>query len=177
MTLVTTPRAAQHRTLLSVRAKFACNNTAHQLEEGKGDAMKTKTIVCFLMLAGLLALSAPTFAHHGYAGYDMQITRYVKGTITYFMIVNPHGQIGIDVKDDSGNVEHWIMEGGANPRGMKEGGWEYDSLKPGDEVTIYYHPSKTGPHAGVFIKVIFPDGHILPKSEAANAAGQTGQTP
>jgi hypothetical protein len=134
--------------------------------------MKTKMPAFLSMLAGLFLLCAPAFAHHGYAAYDMQITRSVKGTITYFMIVNPHGQIGIDVKDDSGNVEHWIMEGGANPRGMAAGGWQYDSLKAGDQVTIFYHPAKSAPHSGVFIKVVFPDGHVLPKSgEEAPAAG------
>ena len=50
------------------------------------------------------------------------------------------------------------------PRGMKDGGWHYDSLKPWDEVTIFYHPVKGEGHAGLFMRVEFPDGHVLPTS-------------
>jgi hypothetical protein len=128
-----------------------------------------KASACWSLLIGLLLFSTPVLAHHGYAGYDVQVTRSLKGTITYFMIVNPHGQMGLDVKDENGNVEHWTLEGGASPHGMKEAGWENDSLKPGDEVMIFYHPAKGGPHVGLFMKVVFPDGRVLPKSRAPDA--------
>jgi hypothetical protein len=128
-----------------------------------GEEMKLKTASGLVALIALLLCSLPVSAHHGYAGYDMQTSFSLKGTITYFMVVNPHGQIGMDVKDDKGNVEHWALEGGPSPRGMKDAGWELDSLKPGDEVTITYHPAKGSPHVGLFVKVLFPDGRVLPK--------------
>jgi len=34
----------------------------------------------------------------------------MKGTITNFLMANPHSQIGVDVKDENGNVEHWVVE-------------------------------------------------------------------
>jgi hypothetical protein len=128
--------------------------------------MKTKSVAMgfAMLLASLLAFSKPILAHHGYAAYDMQVIRQMKGTITSFMIMNPHTQMNIDIKDDKGNVESWVVEAIFGPRGMKDGGWEFDSLKPGDEVTIYYHPVKGAAHAALFIKVVFPDGRVLPKT-------------
>jgi hypothetical protein len=103
-------------------------------------------------------------AHHGYAAYDMQAIRQLKGTITSFLIMNPHSRMNIDIKDEQGSVENWVVEAVFGPRGMRDGGWEFDSLKPGDEVTIYYHPVKGEAHAGLFMKVVFPDGRVLPKT-------------
>jgi Family of unknown function (DUF6152) len=128
--------------------------------------MKIKTAIVFCALAGLLALSAPIFAHHGYAAYDMQITKTLTGTITNFMMANPHTQIGLDVKDESGNVNPWVIEDAGTVRAMREGGWELDTLKAGDVVTITYHPAKGPGHAGLLMKCQLPDGRVLPKPRA-----------
>jgi hypothetical protein len=125
--------------------------------------MKTKSIVLFAALAALLTLSTQLFAHHGYAAYDMQVTKTMKGTITYFMMANPHSQINLDVKNESGAVENWVVEDAGTVRAMKEQGFDFDTLKPGDAVTIVYHPAKGPGHAGLLIKVTLPDGRELPK--------------
>jgi hypothetical protein len=124
--------------------------------------MKTKSLTFFSMVAGLFLLSIPVFAHHGYAAYDMQVTKTLKATITSFSIMNPHSQMTADVTDEKGNVEHWVIEGGVPPKMLHVSGWERDSLKAGDQVTIFYHPVKGEGHAGLFIRLVFPDGHVLP---------------
>lgn len=127
--------------------------------------MKTRFIFLAIFLAGALAVCAPLFAHHGYAAYDMINSRSLKGTITSYALANPHTQISFDVKDASGNVEHWAVETGLPVRGMRAIGFTSESLKPGDEVTINFHPAKESIHAGVLISVAWPDGHILPAPE------------
>jgi hypothetical protein len=134
--------------------------------------LNTSRTLC--VWAFFLMFSATVFAHHGYAAYDMQVIKTLKGTVTNFMIMNPHSQMGLDVKDASGNVDHWTLEAILAPRGMKDGGWEYDSLKPGDEVTIYYHPVKGPGRVGLFVRVVFPDGRTLPKNQA-NSSSSAGQ--
>jgi hypothetical protein len=124
--------------------------------------MKTQQVAVIAVLAGLLLFSTPILAHHGYAAYDMTANRSMKGTITNFTMANPHSQISFDVKDASGNVEHWTVEPGAPVRGMKAGGFDFDSLKPGDMVTINFHPGKGTVHVGVLSSVEFPDGRVLP---------------
>jgi hypothetical protein len=126
--------------------------------------MTIRSLAFFTALAGAFLFPLPSRAHHGYAAYDMQSIRSLKGTVTNFMIMNPHSQLSMDVKDENGSVVHWILELVLYPRGMKDGGWHYDSLKPGDEVTVFYHPVKGEGHAGLFMRVEFPDGHVLPTS-------------
>jgi uncharacterized protein DUF6152 len=125
--------------------------------------MKMKVIIFLALISGLLMPAVPAFAHHGYAAYDMTVTRSLKGTITSYLMVNPHSQINLDVKGADGTVEHWIIEG-LGVRGMKSGGFDFDSLKPGDEVTVTYSPAKSGAHAGVMQNVTMPDGKVIPKS-------------
>src|SRR5208283_44374 len=109
--------------------------------------MKMRSLASWAALSSTLLFPSTLPAHHGYAAYDMQTIRSLKGTVTNFMIMNPHSQLSMDVNDDHGNVVHWILELVLYPRGMKDGGWHYDSLKPGDEVTIFYHPVKGEGHA------------------------------
>jgi hypothetical protein len=134
--------------------------------------MKTKPLAFLSALACFLLYSSPLPAHHGYAAYDMQLTKSMKATITSFTIMNPHSQMTADVKDANGNIEHWVIEGGVPPKGLHVSGWERDSLKAGDEVTIYYHPVKGEGHAGLFIKLVFPDGHVLPPRPYDQTQGQ-----
>ena len=118
----------------------------------------------FVGFVGLLLASTPVLAHHGYAAYDMTTTLSVKATIVSLLMENPHSSIAFDVKDANGNVEHWFSESG-NPRNMRADGFTPESVKPGDQVTIYYHPSKNGSHVVVLTKVEFPDGHVLPQHD------------
>lgn len=132
--------------------------------------MKTKSLAFLCTLGGLLLLSSPLLAHHGYAAYDMQTTKSLKGTITSFLMANPHTQITLDVKDDSGNVDHWVIEDAGTVRAMKESGWTYDTLKPGDQVTITYHPAKGPGKAGLLMRCELPDGRVFPKPRASAPA-------
>jgi hypothetical protein len=135
----------------------------------------------FLILAGsfcILLVSNSLLAHHGYAAYDMTKTLTMKGTVTSYAMANPHGSITLDVKDENGNVVHWIVETGATVRLMKAQGFTQSTLKPGDVVTVTFSPGKdTDKHIGVFKQVELADGEVFPKpisgaNAAANPAGQ-----
>jgi hypothetical protein len=96
-----------------------------------------------LALLGLVALCAPVSAHHGNAAYDAEKSYIVKGTVTDFVWSNPHVFVKVDVKDDKGNVTHWIVEA-QNPVSMMQIGWAKDTFKPGDQVEIDAMPAKNG---------------------------------
>lgn len=91
----------------------------------------------------LLAAAVPLFAHHGNAAYDTDKSFNVKGTVTTYIWANPHVFVKVDVKDDSGNVAHWIVEA-QNPVSMSAIGWSRDTFKPGDQVEIDAIPAKNG---------------------------------
>ena len=91
----------------------------------------------------LLAVSVPLFAHHGGASYETDKSVIVKGTVTAFVWSNPHVFVKVDVKDDTGNVTHWIVEA-QNPVSMMQIGWTKDTFKAGDQVEIDAMPAKNG---------------------------------
>src|SRR6266568_3247732 len=64
----------------------------------------------------LLLLSAPVFAHHGFAGrYDEDHPVTVTGTVLELQFMNPHSFIIFENKDASGKSLRWQAElGSAN---------------------------------------------------------------
>ena len=105
--------------------------------------MRKKFSAILVTVIGLAVFSAPLFAHHGNASYDTTRSVNVKGTVAAYIWANPHVFVKIDVKDESGSVAHWIVEG-QNPVSMSQIGWTKDTFKPGDEVEIDAIPAKNG---------------------------------
>ena len=122
--------------------------------------MKKQVLASLLSLCVFLIGAAPGFAHHGYAGYELDKTVSVLGTVTDFQIMNPHSTISFDVKGENGTVEHWIAEAG-HVRLMRELGWSPDTMKVGDKVTFFYHPAKNGAHTVDLVKITLADGKTL----------------
>ena len=119
--------------------------------------MKNKLLAIFF---GLLTISAPLFAHHGAAAYDMSKKITVKGVVTEWFWANPHCFLKFDSKDDKGNVMHWATET-SNPADMVNLGWSKTSFKPGDEVTVTLTPVKNGQQVGRIEQVELADGQVL----------------
>jgi len=117
------------------------------------------------VIVGFLALSAPMFAHHGNSAYDMSKTVAQKATVTKFEYSNPHTQVYYDVTDDKGNVEHWVAET-TNPAMLNRVGWSKESLKPGDQVTLFVNPNRVGAKVTFLEKVQFSDGKELTTQKA-----------
>src|SRR5438477_12782353 len=90
-------------------------------------------IAALTMVVVFTALSGVVSAHHGRAGYVESST--VTGTVTSVEWKNPHCFINFDVKDEKGNVVHWVGELSA-PQTMLAAGVNRNTLKPGDEVVV-----------------------------------------
>ena len=101
----------------------------------------TKQFRFVILLVGFLALSVPMLAHHGAASYDTGHPIMVTGTATEYIWANPHVILKLDVKDDSGNITHWVLEAW-NPVTQTSRGWTKNTFKPGDEVTAEVTPAK-----------------------------------
>jgi len=126
-----------------------------------GSAVNTKRFVfLFAFAAGLILLSNPVFAHHSTAEYDMTALTSVKGTVTQFEWSNPHAYIHIQVKDDKGNTVEWTAEL-ASLGMLARVNWKRDTVKPGDEITIYGNRAKNGKNAMRLNKIVFANGQEL----------------
>jgi hypothetical protein len=106
-----------------------------------------RTIAIAIAIVTLLAVSVPIFAHHGGAAYETDKSVIVKGTVTDYIWSNPHVFVKVDVKDDKGNVAHWIVEA-QNPVSMMQIGWSKNTFKAGDEVEIDAMPARNGNPVG-----------------------------
>jgi len=122
--------------------------------------MKNTLFKSVVLVAGLVILSVPMFAHHG-TGISYDLTKLpvtAKATVTEFKWANPHIGIFVDIKDGNGKVENWSIEGNS-PYNWARMGWNRKTLKAGDEITIVFYRSKAPDTlAGVVAKVILPDG-------------------
>jgi hypothetical protein len=122
-----------------------------------------------LSVAGLLLAGLPASAHHGAAAYDETKEVVLKNaTVTKYTWANPHTIIEADVKDDKGNVVHWVGEIGS-PSAISNQGWTKVSIAAGDVITIYIHQSKTGRPVGRISHVMLADG-----TQLRDSAGTSG---
>ena len=89
------------------------------------------------LAAGLTALAAlPVLAHHSIdAEFDRNKPITISGTVTKVDWMNPHIWIYLDVKDKDGKIVKWQFEGGP-PNALRRGGWNRDSVKEGDQITV-----------------------------------------
>jgi hypothetical protein len=122
--------------------------------------MRKRAISVFAVAVGLLSVSMPLFAHHGTAVFDTDKTLTVKGSVTEWDWSNPHCLLQFDVKNESGQVVHWIAET-QNPGNMVYAGWGKASFKAGDEVTVTLMPTKNGLPYGRIKLVVLPNGKTL----------------
>lgn len=122
--------------------------------------MRKRYTAVFTVLAGLLIVSAPSFAHHGSAQYDIGKRLTMKGTVTEWFWTNPHCLLSFDVKDDNGQVVHWVAETQNGPAILGDG-YSKETFKPGDIVTVTLEPVKNGRALGRLVSVVLPNGKKL----------------
>jgi hypothetical protein len=119
--------------------------------------MRKRAFGVFAVAAGLLSLSFPLLAHHGTAVFDTDKTLTMKGNVTEWDWSNPHCLLQFDIKNEGGQVVHWIAET-QNPAEMVSLGWGKASFKAGDEVAVTLLPVKNGRPYGRITLVVLPDG-------------------
>jgi len=107
---------------------------------------------------GLGVLAGSAFAHHAFAGqYDKDNPIQLTGTVTKIEWMNPHARFYLDVKDEGGNVTNWNIELGP-PLILRRAGWNQNSLKVGDRVTVQGYRAKDGSKMANGSKATLADG-------------------
>jgi len=123
--------------------------------------MNMKMAVIVAACCAILSTAASTFAHHSFASeFSLNKPILMTGTVTKLDWINPHCYVQLDIKDQSGNVDHWNFEFGA-PVGLKRAGMRQDMLAPGQVVTITGYAAKDNSKLGWVSKFTFPDGREI----------------
>ncbi|HEY8521861.1 MAG TPA: DUF6152 family protein [Gammaproteobacteria bacterium] len=107
--------------------------------------------------AALLAAGAAN-AHHSFASqYDANAPVKLEGVVTKVEWTNPHARFYIDVADEDGAVTSWNLEL-ASPNVLRRNGWNRDSLKVGDRVTVEGSMARDGSKMANARVVMLADG-------------------
>ncbi|MSO82662.1 MAG: hypothetical protein EXQ53_05150 [Acidobacteria bacterium] len=128
-----------------------------------------RMLVCFLI--ALAAMGAALSAHHSAAVYENSTIVLKNATVTGLIWSNPHSILTFAVKDAKGKAANWSAESGS-PTGLSRIGWNRNSVKQGDAVTIELYPARNGATVGRLAKVTFPDGRTLMDSQDRTAVTQ-----
>ena len=114
-----------------------------------------------LILAGAaLAIATPAIAHHSSAMFDASKNVTLTGVVKEFEWTNPHVWIHVVVPDDKGVAREWGFEMQSIAQDSRAG-WRPDSVKPGDKVTIEFHPLKDGSRGGQLTSAVLANGTRL----------------
>jgi hypothetical protein len=114
----------------------------------------------FALMLVLTLSSAPLFAHHSSATYDVTNVVTLKGTIASLDWRNPHVRIHVNVSDGNGRIVTWDVEtwgtGQMSLRGVTNG-----FIKPGDSVSVDVFVAKDGGHTALLHLLTLPDGRKI----------------
>jgi hypothetical protein len=105
-----------------------------------------------------LALGAGAQAHHAFNMYDS--TRYVtvSGTVKSWVWKNPHAMLGLVASSAGGDA--WMVEL-SSPNIIGRKGWNIDSVKEGDKLSLTLHPMKDGTKYGLMVSLTTTGGQVL----------------
>ena len=125
--------------------------------------MIKRTLGCVAFLGWLMATGSLQ-AHHSLAGvYDMKAEKELSGTLEDIKLSNPHGSLGMMVKNTDGTSTKWVFTLGSATalaqRGIGKTG--PNALHAGDTITVKFLPASNGSPLGFLKTVIMPDGRVI----------------
>ena len=110
---------------------------------------------------GLLLAAAPVMAHHAFSSeFDIDKPFKLRGILTKWEMINPHSWFHFDVKDETGAVVTWMIEGGSPNQLIKQGVTKH-TLAIGTEIIIEGYQAKDGTNKGVGRNLVLADGRRL----------------
>jgi hypothetical protein len=120
--------------------------------------MKALSVSAFVIIA-LVSAVVPLSAHHSWpVSYERLVT--VKGTVVEFVWQNPHPMMTIEVQNNEGKAEKWLIGGPAINR-MEANGWTKTTVKPGDVLMGIGYQFANGDKVVRLERVILANGKEL----------------
>ena len=116
--------------------------------------------VLLCLVTVLAVVGATLSAHHSAVLYENDSIVLKDVTMMGVVWANPHTLLTFDVRDADGNVTTWSAETGS-PSSMRRVGWNRNSVRTGDSVTVELFPARNGAPVGRLAKIVFSDGREL----------------
>jgi hypothetical protein len=120
-----------------------------------------------IALMSLLLLGDIASAHHSYAAeFDRDAPATIEGVVTEVWFKSPHVRYYILVTDDDGNEVIWDTRGLA-PAKLVRAGWKKDTIKVGDQVTLFGHVGRANKTILSILDITLADGRVLTSRSVA----------
>ena len=121
--------------------------------------MRSRLMACAIGI-GLALNTAPVFAHHSTAMYNMSTPVTVTGTVKRFEWTNPHAYIYIVAKDEQGKEVEWAIEL-MSLNHLKSYGWSRNTVQPGEVISCTGGQAKSGLPAMLSSVIKLGDGRVI----------------
>jgi hypothetical protein len=135
------------------------------------------TIVGVACTIAALFAATPARAHHAFAAeFDADQPITLRGAVTRVEWINPHTWIHINVKDATGKLTEWMIEGGT-PNTLLRRGVDKNSLPAGTEIVVDGYRAKNGSNRANGRDITLPDGRKLFVGSSGTGAPTDGRDP
>src|SRR6266700_7798424 len=140
-------------------------NEPHSIFRSSGrPSMKFRALSLATIAAAIFVM--PASAHHSFAMFDATKEVTMSGTVKEFEWTNPHSWLRVMVNDQkTGKPVLWALEL-SSPSRLVTMGMRADSVKPGDAVSVTFHPMKNGSRGGQFLQAVLPGGKKIIRANA-----------
>ena len=121
--------------------------------------MKDRLLAGFAVALTLFVAAGSMRAHHAGSIYrENHIT--LRGTVTEYVFTSPHVRIHFEAKDENGKAGKWTALS-APPQRLYRAGWNMNTLKTGDHITVTGAPMKDGSKVLNIRRLEGPNGQVL----------------
>ena len=120
----------------------------------------TRKALCLAAFA-TAAFAGPALAHHSFSMFDQQKVVTLSGTVKELEWVNPHSWLRLMVENQQTHLEQqWSIELASTGQQARIG-WNPQTVRPGDKITIEINPLRDGARGGTLLLITLPDGTKL----------------
>jgi len=88
----------------------------------------------------------------------------LNGTVTKLDWTDPHVVVQLAVVDAGGQARTWNCEA-ASPSVMQKKGWQKDTLKEGQQITVQGYRAKSEPFVAAARVIVLPGGKSLSSAD------------
>lgn len=104
--------------------------------------------------------SAPAYAHHSFAMFDLTKVSTIEGTVGKFERSNPHSWLFVVVPESDGADTTYGFEMSSVGELLRRG-WTKTAVKPGDKIKVTFQPFRDGSPAGQYQNAWTGDGKLV----------------
>ena len=127
-----------------------------------------RILIHCLTMTGLITCAAGAAAHHSFAAeFSYELFSSLEGEVFEVHFVNPHAHIFFAIKNDNGEEEIWDAQS-STPRNLLRRGWNQDTIKIGDRITIEGNLGLENSHKLWIITMTLEDGTVIYASGGDN---------